>query len=45
MPDPVLSGALVTLTGASGFLAKHIVRRLLEEGYAVRGTLRVALSD
>lgn len=40
MPDPVSPGSLVTLTGASGFLAKHILRGLLEEGYAVRATLR-----
>lgn len=40
MSDPVLPGALVTLTGASGFLAKHMTRRLLEEGYTVRATLR-----
>lgn len=40
MPDPIPPGALVALTGASGFLAKHITRRLLEEGYAVRATLR-----
>ncbi|MER0239405.1 aldehyde reductase [Fulvimarina sp. MAC8] len=30
----------VLLTGASGFIAKHILKRLLEEGYAVRGTVR-----
>jgi dihydroflavonol-4-reductase len=34
MPDPVV------LTGASGFIAKHIARQLLEEGHAVRATLR-----
>ena len=34
--------APVVLTGASGFLAKHIGRQLLEEGYAVRATLRDA---
>lgn len=34
--------APVVLTGASGFLAKHIGRRLLEEGHAVRATLRDA---
>lgn len=40
MPDPVSAGALVVLTGAGGFVAKHIGRRLLEDGYALRATLR-----
>lgn len=31
---------LVTVTGASGFIALHCVRELLREGYQVRGTLR-----
>ncbi len=30
----------VLVTGASGFIAKHIVRQLLEEGYQVRGSVR-----
>lgn len=30
----------VVLTGASGFIAKHVARRLLEDGHAVRATLR-----
>ena len=37
LPDP---SSPVVLTGASGFIAKHIARRLLEDGYAVRATLR-----
>jgi dihydroflavonol-4-reductase len=37
LPDPA---APVVLTGASGFIAKHIARELLERGYAVRATLR-----
>jgi len=31
---------VVTVTGASGFIALHCVRELLERGYRVRGTLR-----
>lgn len=30
----------VVVTGASGFIAKHIIAQLLELGFAVRGTLR-----
>lgn len=30
----------VVLTGASGFIAKHIALRLLTQGYHVRGTIR-----
>ncbi|MEI7824255.1 MAG: SDR family oxidoreductase [Chlorobiaceae bacterium] len=30
----------VCITGASGFIAAHIVRELLEQGYRVRGTVR-----
>ncbi len=31
---------IVLVTGASGFIAKHCIVRLLNEGYAVRGSLR-----
>lgn len=31
---------MVLVTGASGFIASHIVRELLERGYTVRGTVR-----
>lgn len=31
---------LVLVSGASGFIASHIVIQLLEKGYAVRGTVR-----
>lgn len=34
------STILVTVTGASGFIALHCIRELLEQGYRVRGTLR-----
>ena len=30
----------VLVTGASGFIAKHIVRELLEQGFDVRGSVR-----
>lgn len=31
---------IVLVTGASGFIAKHCIVKLLNEGYAVRGSLR-----
>lgn len=34
------TGELVTVTGASGFIAMHCILKLLEQGYRVRGTLR-----
>lgn len=33
-------GSLVLVTGASGFIATHIVDQLLLAGYLVRGTVR-----
>lgn len=30
----------IIVTGASGFIAKHVVRELIERGHRVRGTLR-----
>ncbi len=35
-------GKVVLVTGASGFIAKHIVKQLLDGGYEVRGTVRRA---
>ncbi|MDQ3032580.1 MAG: SDR family oxidoreductase [Myxococcota bacterium] len=35
-----VSNQPVVVTGASGFIASHIVARLLEAGYRVRGTVR-----
>ena len=32
----------ILVTGASGFIAKHIILKLLNAGYSVRGTLRTA---
>lgn len=37
-------GALVLVTGATGYIAGHCVRELLEHGYRVRGTVR-SLAD
>ena len=31
---------LILVTGATGFLATHVVKQLLEKGYRVRGTVR-----
>ncbi len=38
-PGPI-TDALVLVTGASGFIASHIVDQLLQRGYRVRGTVR-----
>ncbi|KAM0753796.1 putative D-lactaldehyde dehydrogenase [Meredithblackwellia eburnea MCA 4105] len=40
MPGALSEGALVLVTGASGFLSSHVVHQLLERGYRVRGTVR-----
>jgi dihydroflavonol-4-reductase len=39
------SNTVVTVTGASGFIALHCVRELLERGYRVRGTVRDLASE
>lgn len=31
---------LVLVTGASGYIASHVVKTLLDSGYQVRGTVR-----
>lgn len=36
---------LVLVTGASGYLASHIVKQLLEQGHRVRGTVRSLAND
>eukprot|EP00927_Polykrikos_kofoidii_P049081 TRINITY_DN43212_c0_g1_i1.p1 TRINITY_DN43212_c0_g1~~TRINITY_DN43212_c0_g1_i1.p1 ORF type:complete len:327 (+),score=51.71 TRINITY_DN43212_c0_g1_i1:111-1091(+) len=33
-------GSLICVTGATGFIASHVVAQLLERGYRVRGTVR-----
>ena len=38
------SKPLVLVTGATGYIAGHCIRELLEHGYRVRGTVR-SLSD
>jgi dihydroflavonol-4-reductase len=37
---PLSDQDLVLVTGASGFIAKHVIRTALARGYRVRGTLR-----
>eukprot|EP01116_Phalansterium_solitarium_P023948 TRINITY_DN862_c0_g1_i1.p1 TRINITY_DN862_c0_g1~~TRINITY_DN862_c0_g1_i1.p1 ORF type:complete len:327 (+),score=114.83 TRINITY_DN862_c0_g1_i1:52-1032(+) len=36
---------IAAVTGASGFIAEHLIKKLLERGYAVRGTVRSLASD
>ena len=38
--DTDMSNERVLVTGASGFIATHIVKLLLEKGFIVRGTVR-----
>lgn len=40
MSTPIVTEKPVCVTGASGFIAAHIVQQLLERGYRVRGTVR-----
>lgn len=37
---PAVSTGKVLVTGANGYIAVWVVRRLLEQGYSVRGTVR-----
>ncbi|KAM0541480.1 hypothetical protein ACHAPJ_013215 [Fusarium lateritium] len=40
-PTPIIPvGSWVLVTGATGFVASHVTRQLLERGYKVRGTVR-----
>jgi len=41
MPTPA-PGSKILVTGANGYIAIWVVRRLLEKGYSVRGTVRSA---
>jgi dihydroflavonol-4-reductase len=36
---------LVGVTGASGYVAGHVIAQLLERGYRVRGTVRSVAAD
>jgi nucleoside-diphosphate-sugar epimerase len=40
MSTTITDQDLILVTGASGFLATHVVKHLLEQGYRVRGTVR-----
>lgn len=40
-----MSMTAVAVTGASGFIASHIVAQLLEKGYVVKGTVRDAADE
>ncbi|ORY04579.1 aldehyde reductase II [Clohesyomyces aquaticus] len=41
-PIAIPKGSRVLVTGANGFIASHICKQLLENGYNVRGTVRNA---
>ena len=35
-----MAGEKVLVTGASGFIAKHVIAELIRQGYAAQGTVR-----
>lgn len=37
---PSHAGETILVSGASGFVAAHVIKELLEHGYKVRGTVR-----
>ncbi|EXL74204.1 hypothetical protein FOPG_10633 [Fusarium oxysporum f. sp. conglutinans race 2 54008] len=39
-PTAIPTGSWVLITGATGFVASHVTRQLLQRGYKVRGTVR-----
>lgn len=40
MESSITEDDLILVTGASGYIAAHIVKQLLDKGYRVRGTVR-----
>lgn len=36
----IAPGATILVTGANGYIASHVIDRLLSDGYKVRGTVR-----
>src|SRR5689334_1013581 len=36
----ILKTSQILVTGATGFLASHVIKNLLEKGFTVRGTVR-----
>jgi nucleoside-diphosphate-sugar epimerase len=40
MSNEITDQDLILVTGASGYIAAHIVKQLIEKGYRVRGTVR-----
>ncbi len=38
---PAQAGDVVAVTGATGYVAGHVIKLLIEKGYQVRGTVRM----